>query len=262
MNQYDGEYSRLLNQAPLLAAARDRPTDRSRLQEELDISRATAYRRTTGLVDRNLLEQTPRGYLTTGPGRAVADAVERFERTIEAVDRLEPLLERVTATEFTRHVDYFADADLAVATPDHPNRPTDNWVERFSAADRFRGFVANGCPPVVSQEGAENAGGGFEMELVCTPLALQADRNATDEAFETVVGADGSAIYTHSDLPFTMSIFDDDVLVLVGFDDGTVYPAVTAATDDPEALAWADGLFRRYKSEATAFEPLEADAPA
>ncbi|ELZ11633.1 hypothetical protein C479_07211 [Halovivax asiaticus JCM 14624] len=261
MNQHDDERGRLLRQAALLEAVRGRTADRATLQAELDVSRATAYRWTTALAERNLLERSHDGYRTTGAGAAVADAVDRFERSVAAAERLEPLLETVSAPELTRHVDLFADAELAVATPSNPNRPIERWLEHFSSTERFRGFVVTGCPPAVTRQGTQNVEAGIDMEVICTPLALRADRNANEEAFESIAGGDAATLYTHPGLPFTMSLFDGTV-ILSGFDEETTLPVVTAATDDRAALAWAEGLYHRYRQEATAVTAATVDALA
>jgi len=256
MNLDGDDRRRLLNRVPLLAAARDGPVDRGALQDELDVSRATVYRRTTALTDEGLLERTPKGYRTTGAGCAVVDAADRFERSLSAIDRLDPLLGAVSSPELTRHVDLFADAELAVASPQNPNAPAEMWVEHFSSFESFRSMVVAGCPPEVTEQGVEHAENGAEFEVICTPLALEADRNAAAEAFGTIVTAEGPSLYTHSDLPFTMATVDETVLVS-GFDDETALPVASVATDDPDAREWAEDLYRRYRNEA---DPLTSAA--
>ncbi|WP_231608272.1 MULTISPECIES: helix-turn-helix transcriptional regulator [Haloferax] len=259
MTPHGRDSHQLLDQAPLLAATRDGPLDRSTLQDELDISRATAYRWTSALTDEQLLEQTPAGYQTTGAGCAVADAVSRFERTIAAVDQLEPLLAQISAPELTRHVHLFADADLHVATPQHPNAPIEPWLEHFTSFDRSRSLVVAGCPPKITEQGIEHAQNDVDFEAICTPLALEADRNASKNAFDTIASADAPDLYTHPGLPFTMGIIDD-VVIVGGFDDETSLPVASVTTDDPEAREWAVDLYRRYKRDAVPLDLAEMNA--
>jgi predicted transcriptional regulator len=94
----------------------------------------------------------------------------------------------------------------------------------------------------------------MDLEVICTPLALEADQNAAAEAFETIANAPGTSLLTHPDLPFTIGIIDD-VVIVVGFDDGTNQPVVAATTDDPDAREWAEQLYQGYAREA---DPLDA----
>lgn len=249
MQQFD-DSDRLLNRVSVLEAARGEPVDRSTLQDELGVSRATAYRRTSALTDDGLLERTPGGYRTTGAGCAVVEAAERFERSLAATDRLEPLLAALSAPELARNVHLFADADVRVATPRNPNDPIEPWLDHFESFDRCRSLVVAGCPPAVTEQGLEHARNGVDFEAICTPLALEADRNASEEAFETIATAAAPSLYTHPGVPFTMGIIDD-VVIVAGFDDETTLPVASATTGDPAAREWAEDLYRRYERDAT-----------
>ena len=249
MDCYEGDPHQLLDQAPMLEATRDGPLDRAQLQSELDISRATAYRRTSALMEDGLLDRQPAGYQTTGAGCAVVEVVEQFERSLTAIDRLEPLLAQLSPPELTRNIHLFADADLHVATPQNPNEPIEPWLEHFEEFDYSRSLVVAGCPPKVTEQGIKHAKDGVDFEAICTPLALQADQNASEEAFETIANADAPSLYTHSELPFTMGVIDD-VVIIGGFDDETSLPVASLTTENPEAREWATDLYRRFKSEA------------
>lgn len=255
MEQLDDAHL-LLNQVSLLAEAREKPVERSTLQDELDISRATAYRHTTALTDDDLLEQTPAGYLTTGAGSAVVEAVQRFERSLSAIDRLEPLLAELSAPALTRNVHLFAEADLAVATPRNPSAPVEPWLDHLESFDRSRNLIVAGCPPAVTEQALEHVPNGVDFEAICTPMALEADRNTSMGAFEAIVTAETTSLYTHSGLPFTMGIIDE-VVTIAGFDTETSLPVASITTSDPDAREWAELLYRRYKREA---DPLEAMA--
>ncbi|WP_256298126.1 helix-turn-helix transcriptional regulator [Haloarchaeobius salinus] len=253
MNQHEHEYLTVLNRVPVLEATRDRSVDRSTLQDELDISRATAYRRTSALTEEGLLEQTPTGYRATGAGCAAIDAAERFERSMAAIDRLQPLLSQLSAPELTRNIHRFADAELAVATPQNPSAPVEPWLEHFESFDRCRTLVVAGCPPAVTKLGVEHARNDVDFESICTPLALEADQNASEEAFDTIASAEAPSLYTHPGLPFTMGIIDD-VVIVGGFDSETSLPVASVVTDDPDAREWAAELYRKYRRDA---EPLD-----
>ena len=250
MNDHSRNTSQLLNRLPVLAAACNRTVDRSTLEDELDVSRATIYRQTSALTDEGLLERSSAGYQTTGPGEAIVDATTRFERSLDAIDQLQPILNELSAPELTHNLHLFADAEVAVATPQHPNAPLEAWLDRFESFDYSRSLVVAGCPPAITKQGVEHALNNVDFEAICTPLALQADQNASEEAFETIATAEGPSLYTHPGLPFTMGIIDDEVII-AGFDAETSLPIASITTDNPEAREWADELYHRYKREST-----------
>jgi len=258
MDYYKGNLHQYLDRAPMLRAARDGPLDRSQLQDELDISRSTAYRRTSALSDAGLLDRDSSGYQTTGAGCAVVEAVEQFEQSLAAIERLEPLLAQLSAPELTRNIHLFADADLHVATPQNPNEPIEPWLEHFEEFDYCRNLVVAGCPPKVTELGVKHAQNDVNFEAICTPLALQADQNASEEAFETIANAGAPSLYTHPALPFTMGIMDD-VVIIGGFDDETSLPMASLKTENPGARRWANDLYRRFKRDAEELNPAEMD---
>jgi len=261
MSLREDDVRQSLKRAPLLSAARDRAVDRSTLTDELDISRATAYRWTSALADDDLLERTRNGYRTTPAGAAVSDAADRFERTLSAIDRLRPLLEHVSAPEFTRNVDRFADATLAVATPQNPNEPLELWLDHFSSFDSSRGMIVAGCPPEITRLGIEHVESGADFEVICTPQAFAADQSGDSESANAIVTAASTSLYTHPEVPFSMAIVDETVLV-VGFDAETSLPVAAAATDDADAREWAEDLYRRYKREGEPLNALDASPVA
>lgn len=252
MSLGESDVHRSLKRASLLSAARDRAVDRSTVTEELDISRTTAYRWTSALTEDGLLKRTRNGYRSTPAGAAVADAVERLDRTLAAIDRLRPLVAAIAAPELTRNLDYFTDAELAVATPGNPNAPVELWLEHFASFDRSRGMIVAGCPPAITERGVAHAQSGATFEVICTPQAFDADQRGDSAAAEAIATAESTALYTHPGVPFSLAIVDE-VVLLVGFDDETALPVAAAATDDTDAREWAADVYRRYRREA---EPL------
>jgi len=248
--------AQLLDRTPILKATRETPLDRSTLEARFDISRATAYRQTAALIDQGLLESTPEGYQPTGPGAALAAAADRFERSVEAINHLEPLLETVAAPDLSKHIHLFADGEIAVAEPTNPSRPVDHWLEHFADCERVRGLVTIGGITGPTKRGVKHAHAGTDIDVVYTPVALQAHANATTEAFETILAAGNVTISTHPDLEFSLGIFDDTVMI-AGCDPATALPVVTVATDRDDAQAWADGLFLQYRRESEPVRSLE-----
>ncbi|MFC6976655.1 hypothetical protein ACFQL1_21290 [Halomicroarcula sp. GCM10025709] len=109
--------------------------------------------------------------------------------------------------------------------------------------------------------GLEHARNGVDFEAICTPLALEADQNASQEAFDTIANAEAPSLYTHPGLPFTMGIIDE-VVIVGGFDDETALPVASITTDNPEARQWAGDLYRRYRDAADPLDLAESNLSA
>src|SRR6056297_450185 len=99
MNQRELERDiTLLQRAPVLAACRDGPVGRTAIAGEAGCSRATAYRATTDLTDRGLLEQVDGGYRLTGFGLTALDRIEQFHAELDGARHLQSVLAHVDAS--------------------------------------------------------------------------------------------------------------------------------------------------------------------
>ena len=52
--------------------------------------------------------------------------------------------------------------------------------------------TAQAAHSLITELGIKHAQDGVDFEAICTPLALQADQNASEEAFETIANADAA----------------------------------------------------------------------
>jgi len=133
----------LLRRSPVLAACRDEARSRRDLTDLTDFSRTTVYRSTVALTKRGLLEKTPAGYQTTPLGVALLAAGDSFASGVDALDRLEPLFERVSHPDLLEHAHLLTDARVVVADASNPYRVVERAMERFEATTRSRGTLAS-----------------------------------------------------------------------------------------------------------------------
>ena len=246
MDRHSRDPSRLLSHRPLLAAARDRPVDRSTLEAELDVSRATVYRQTAALVDEGLLERTAAGYRTTGPGEAIVDAATRFERSLAAADRLGPLLEHCSPPALTESLHLFADATVMEADPEAPYA-IEQHLESIIAdtTERMYGAATSFGSPMVLTRIVDRVEAGVEFEWALPQEVLDRLENQHGELHATVRAHDNTAVYVTEDV-VDLSLFDD-TLVLTGFDADRGTLAAVATTDDPDAVDRALDVFETHR---------------
>ncbi len=79
----------LLKRFPVLEALQDDARNRTALERQLDVSKATSYRVTNWLCERGFIKESDRGFVLTALGQAVTEAVAAFEETVSETLQLE-----------------------------------------------------------------------------------------------------------------------------------------------------------------------------
>lgn len=240
----------LLQRAPVLAACRDGPTDRGTLAERAGVSRATAYRATNTLTERGLLERGTDGYRLTGPGRAVVAHIESFEAGLAGARTLAPVLARVDAPELISNAHLFTDATVLTADPSTPYRIDQELAGIIAdTSEEMVGVTSSFGSPTVMERSYEVVRSGVPVEWVLTPETLAGVRSQYGEGHDELVAMDTTATYLVEDPPFDLAIYDD-TLVVPGYDPDSGAVAAVATTDDPDAVAWARGVFEEWRERA------------
>ncbi|MFC4405105.1 helix-turn-helix transcriptional regulator [Haloarchaeobius iranensis] len=244
----------LLQRAPVLAACRDGPTDRTTLAERAGVSRATAYRATNALTERGLLEREPEGYRLTGLGRAVLAHVESLDEGLTGTRTLAPVLARVDAPELVANTHLFTDATVLTADPSTPYR-IDQALATIvgDTSEAMVGVTASFGSPTVMERTYEVLQRGVPVEWVLTPAAFEGVRTQHPDGHDELMAMETTATYLVEDPPLDIAIYDD-TLVIPGYDDESGAVTAVATTEDPDALAWARGVFDACRERA---EPLD-----
>jgi len=241
---------RLLQRAPILAACRNDPVDRSTIAERADCSRTTVYRATTALEADGLLEQDDGGYSLTNFGTTILDRITQFRAELDGARHLTPLFDRIDAPELRENADLFTDASVIEASPDAPYAIDQHFASVIRAnTEVWFGFTRAYGSPIVVEAVSEAIAAGASAEWVFTRETVERLSQQYPEAQTELRALDRTASYVVDSLPFDFAVLND-TLVLIGADAETGVHAAIATTENPEAVAWARDIFERYRDRA------------
>jgi len=252
------EASSLLRRASVLSACREAALTRRQLTERVDASRTTIYRATVALEERGLVRKTGNGYRTTAYGQALVAATEAYLDAIEAVDRLEPLLDIVDSPALVEHAHLFSGARVTVADASDPYRVVDRVMERLEGTSRSRGTLTN-VTAVQALEGANPRLEATEsIERIFAASALEGHETVGGEAFADVAADETVTILVADDdtVPFSFAI-DDEGVTVAGHDPATGLPTVHIESESAGARSWLETLYDQCRERA---RPVQFDA--
>ena len=219
------------------------------LAESVSVSRPTAHRIIESFEQADLIERRNGTYELTPYGEAVGDIVRTYRDEIVSVNSLKSLINSLPDDV---GFDYrlFSDAVVTEASYDNPFRPMNRFIELFEEATRIQGFNKSFLEPMYIDVAYEQIEAGMESDIIYEPnvidLVVSEYPNIAQKAFEN--GHVTAAV--HDDLPLAMAIFDGRIGLGVHAESmGT--PIAWVDTDNPEAIAWGEALFERYKTEST-----------
>lgn len=258
--QFDDEIiEKAVQRKPVLALLAEGPHHRRELQEKLDISKATCHRIIRSFDENDFLRRTDQGYELTEFGQVVAEQVREFERTLNTASQLKPLLEAFNSATVDFDIEPFTDATIIRPQPDDPTPPIHRYLELFREATFIRTLARKSfVPPLYLEEIFES---GIEDDkdggIVICPKSLAKEQITEYAEWHQTVEDKGFPIryriYDRS--PFGMTIYDDDRVVLRAYDEETGTLVLSADTDNPEALSWAEEVFDHYYERS---EPVTA----
>ncbi len=226
-----------------------RPLDKRDLAEELEVSRPTAHRIISSFEDSELITRVDGGYELTRYGEIVGDAVNTYIQDISTATSLKPLLNGLPEDlEFDHRL--FSTAVVTDATYDDPFRPMNRFIELFKGATQIKAFNKSFLEPMYIDLAYEQIEAGMESDIIYDPkvieLILAEYPNIAHKAFEN----EHMTASLHSELPIALALFKDRIGIGIHTESmGT--PVSWIDTDNPEAIAWGEAVFERYKSNAT-----------
>lgn len=247
-----------VNRADALTTLRAGPRDRRELMSDLGVSRTTIHRVLRSLEDLDLVEQSGSTLELTAFGRTVATRLSEFLDDVSAAHRLKPLIETFGEADVDFDVSLFRDATVTTVSPTNPYEPVRRFMELLRASESLRGFDTTTVAPVFVEEIRNQILGGMETEILYLPETAAQVAASYPEEYRAAVDSGSLTVLTDEALPFGLALFEDRVGV-GGYDDETGMLRVFVDTDDPEAYAWGESLFERYRERATPFTEV-ADA--
>lgn len=239
----------LFRRASVLDALRDGPLERTELEDQLGISRATSHRLTRWLGDRGLLERTDRGFQLTSLGRAVAATVARFKVEVTIAFQLAPVLDPMADIGRPLPLDAFTDATVTTPDSGDPHGPMLRYVSLIRRTTELRGFDTWAIAPTYMGEIQDQIVEGMETALI-DPVSVVEDvmDNYPERCVEVCVSGH-LTIRLHDSLPFGLALFDDRIGIAVR-DPETNALGAFIDTDSPVAREWAEAVYGVYEAES------------
>jgi len=252
----------VIARSDILGALADGPCHRRELQDRFDVSKTTCHRIVRSLDERDLIRRTDRGYELSELGTTIWTQVKTFEGNVRTAYRLQPLYEALESTQIDLEVELFADATITRPLPEDPSPPVHRYLELFRDAETVRTLDRSSfIPPLYVEEIFEVALERDGAGIAIYPLSVVEARYEKYPDVHREVAETGLDIRyrVHDDVPFGMSIYDDDHVGLRAYDGDTGALHLFADTDDPAAVDWAIDVFDRYYEESeppSAFDEL------
>lgn len=236
----------LRKRGPLLALLADGPREQRDLRDELDVSRSTVYKSVTELEDADLVVQRDDGYALTEFGRLAWQRHDAYLARLRRLDEARPLLDAIPE-ERQLPLSLLEHGRIIVPGRHAPERPLGRLEELGADADHLRVASPAGMPRYLETLHESVAADERTVTMVVEHDAL--DRLASGyDRFEAAVETDGLDVRTVDDeLPFALTLFDDDALGLFAYEDVMVGAAFT---DDGDALRWGRRVFGRIEARS------------
>jgi len=242
----------VLRRAPVLEACREKPRSRHELETITDRSRATIYRATVELEEEGLLDRAEDGYRTTGKGQALSYAVEEYRNDLDAIERLEPLLEEIDHPELLENAYLLDDAEITTPGENNMYRANDRVIELWMQAETIRsGMTGSGsrqCLPKSAEYAIEN---GMDIEMCFLPDAIPTPEHLDDIDVDRLLDAFNAQVTDA--VPFTFLLFDDQAAIVSHNEVGI--PMIVAETKNVYAYKWLEKLYQECKASARPIEP-------
>jgi len=244
------ELVELARRASALAALREEPLDRRRLQERLEVSRPTIHRVTRSFEDRGLVERSEGQLALTPLGDLIAQSVIEFRQTVRTARRIEPLFGVVPDCDPAFVREAFADAVVTTAEPGDPYNGVRRFMSLLEDTDRLRGIDPAAINPLHLDALHARIVDGMVTDAVLLPdvvaSLLESNPKRAREAFAT----GNLTLRTHDDLPFGLTLCDDRIGVGI-YDADTGLLQTYIDTGSPAAREWAEEVYAEYREAST-----------
>lgn len=247
--------ARSRNRLAVLETLRESACDRRTVQERVDASKVTVNRILNDFEDREWVVRERGEYRATPRGDLVARQFGDLVGTLALADELGDLVEELPVSEFDFPLSQLGDAEVVVPTTESPSGPTERGAAFLATADRIR-VLASAVASTTVRASAEHAASGGDLEVVLSAPVLDVVRERPDlrAAHLDIVEAGGTIRCYEDDLPFTLVLVDDFVVVgLVGEGGGQAF----LVSENSLVRDWAEAYYERHREAAT---PLAAPA--
>lgn len=232
--------------------------DRHDFEQALGVSKPTVHRFTRSFGEQGFIVRVDGLFRLTPLGEVVAEEAIRFHDTIEGIQKLRQISQWMPVDAFDFDVRRFHDADIILPDCNDPLAPIREAAALLDHADRVRVVSSTYIPKTfaaLSRSISEN-----DTSVTCTYDSRVVDVIRGDEQARSNLErllTHGAVITTYPEIPFTLGIADETVLISA-IDDGGALQALVM-TDDSAVKAWAEETCQEFLHKA---EPITIDADA
>lgn len=257
MDDGDEVLDLLARRRSMLASLAEAPREKPVLVEATGLSRSTVDRAVRELEAAGLVERRDDGYAATATGRLVSRRDASFREDLADLAAAQPLLDLLPADAPVAAAAVLG-AEVHLATPPEPHRAYDPLLDLLSEARRVCALSPSHANPETRDLLYERT-----VEEGC-PVEFVFQRDLADhllsehpEAVRAGMVEGEFRPFAHPSVPFGLAVgYGTDAVrcALVVYDERGDLAGV-AVNDDPDALDWAERVFWRFRSEATALSP-------
>lgn len=219
------------------------------LADAIAVSRPTAHRIIASFEENDLVARVEGGYQLTGFGMIIGDAAGSFQEEISKAYLLKPLLLNVPP-EVDLDIDIFADARVTNARHDNPLGPLKRFVEQFEGAKQIKAFNRSYLEPMYIHLAQEQISNGMEVDIIYESRVIELIIEEFPEFVNGSLSADNVTATVRNDLPFGMALFENEIGLGI-YTELIGTPIAWIDTDNPDAVAWGEQLFKQHKADAT-----------
>ena len=176
---------------------------------------------------------------------------------IEAIDRLEPLFDRIDHPELLARVHLLSDAEVTVADGDNMYRANDRVLECWAETETVRSAMAGSGSRLCLEKSVSMAvEREMDVEMCFRPDVLPSDEHLDTGDFDASTMFEQFETYLSESVPFTFLLCDDFAVIAAHNETGI--PVVVAETEDPAVYQWLESSYERIKEDARPLEPVLA----
>lgn len=230
---------------------------KSELESTLNISRSTVDRAVRNLEAESIVARASGGVSLTQYGRIVLDGYRQFRAGLVGLEAAKSLFSSFDSDE-TVPFDMFRDASVVTSDRRSPHRPTVAFQQFLVDATDVKSVITGVVPEYVRtchQQVVEN---GSTVEVVVESSVLEKVLTRYWDRVVDMLDTGRLTIFeVGTDPTYSVQVADTDSreAAILTYGDSGVTGFVRSAR--PEAVAWAETVFDRHKSNATLVAPIE-----
>ena len=232
------------------------PIGRYDLEDEAEVTRATLGRILDDFEERGWAVERDRQYETTQLGTYVAETFLELLERFEPVPALNEIAQWFPDEGFDFDLGRLAGATVVRSTKSNALAPTSHIAKRIQDAERVRLITYSVLPGVMTACWRGTVDRNLELEGILDSGAFDSfgtDPQMVEQAQEMFQSGHSEVFVYHGDVPSTVFIVDDVVLLCLSGGEGA--PLAVVETTDDEVRSWAESTIEQYRSDGERLDP-------